>query len=247
MKKEALISVALVIILWQLSGSLGLVNVFFLPPPLAVFKEMFVLFAAGSLPRDILATFFRLVISFTIAALIGVPIGLLMGTYRRVCDSLEFFVDFLRSIPGTALIPLFILFFGVGDKAKIAIGAFAATLVIIINSMYGVAHGSRIRRMAARTMKVPPLRQFRQVIFPDALPQVFVGLRLGLSVCIVLVIVSEMFLGTTVGLGHRIYNAEIMFKIEEMYCCIILTGILGYSLSRLSVFCEHKIVHWAGR
>lgn len=96
-------------------------------------------------------------------------------------------------------------------------------------------------------MKVPPLRLFWQVILPDALPEVFVGLRLGLSMCVVLIIVSEMFLSSTAGLGHRIYDAQLLYRVEEMYCCIILTGVFGYALNRLAVFSEHRVVHWAGR
>ncbi|MBC8465504.1 ABC transporter permease [bacterium] len=247
MRKEAFVGPFVLIVLWQVVSTLGLINDFFLPSPWLVSNAMVQLFIQGGIVKDIGVTFLRLVVGFSIAAVIGVPVGLLMGASRKVCDSLEFLVDFLRSIPGTALIPLFILFLGVGDEAKIAIGAFTAALVIIINSMYGVSHGSRIRRMAALTMKVPPLRRFFQVILPDALPEVFVGLRLGLSTCLVLIIVSEMFLGSKTGLGQRIYDAQLLYRIEEMYCCIILTGVFGYLLNRLAVLSEHKIVHWAGR
>lgn len=247
MRKEAVIGPIVVLIIWQGVVSLGFVNVFFLPKPWDVAREMGHLFVQGTILKDIGVTFLRVIVAFAIAVVVGVPIGLFMGASRRVCDSLEFLVDFLRSIPGTALIPLFILFFGVGDRAKIAIGAFTAALVIIINSMYGVSHGSRIRRMVARTMKVPLLRRFWQVILPDALPEVFVGLRLGLSMCVVLIIVSEMFLGSTAGLGHRIYDAQLLYRVEEMYCGIILTGIFGYLLNRVAVFSERRIVHWAGR
>lgn len=246
MRKEAVIGPLALLIVWQSAVWLGMINVFFLPEPWAVAKQMGRLLVEGGVMKDIGVTFLRLIIAFAIAVVAGVPIGLLMGASRRVCDSLEFLVDFLRSIPGTALIPLFILFFGVGDEAKIAIGAFTAALVIIINSMYGVSHGSRTRRMAAQTIGVPPLRRFWQVILPDALPEVFIGLRLGLSMCLVLIIVSEMFLGSTAGLGHRIYDAQLLYRVEEMYCCIILTGVFGYLLNRLAVFGERRIVHWAG-
>lgn len=247
MRKEAFIGPLALLIVWQGVSSLGLINVFFLPEPWNVAKEMARLVTQGGIMRDIGITFLRLVVAFVIASVSGVPIGLLMGVSRRVCDSLEFLVDFLRSIPGTALIPLFILILGVGDRAKISIGAFTAALVIIINSMYGVSHSSRTRRMAAYTMRVPPLRRFFQVILPDALPEVFVGLRLGLSMCFVLIIVSEMFLGSTAGLGHRIYDAQLLYRVEEMYCSIILAGMFGYLLNRLAVFSERRVVHWAGK
>lgn len=120
MRKEAVIGPLALLIVWQGVVSLGIINVFFLPEPWSVAKEMGRLFVEGGVMKDIGVTFLRLIVAFVIAVAAGVPIGLLMGASRRVCDSLEFLVDFLRSIPGTALIPLFILFFGVGDKAKIA-------------------------------------------------------------------------------------------------------------------------------
>jgi NitT/TauT family transport system permease protein len=246
-RREVVYGPLAVLVAWQLASSSGFVNVFFVPPPLAVARELWRLLVTGRVLADVWVSLLRVLAGFALAALAGIPIGLAMGASRRVCDSLEFLVDFLRSIPGTALIPLFILLFGVGDEAKVAIGAFAAGLVISINAMYGVAQGSRTRRMAARTMRVPLLRRFVQVVLPDALPHVFVGLRLGLSTCVVLVIVSEMFLGSQAGLGHRIYESQLLYKVEEMYSCIILTGVFGYALNRVAVSAERRIVHWSGR
>jgi len=246
-RREFLIGPIAALVVWQLVVSLHVVNAFFLPQPADVAREIVRLVGRGDIFRDILATCLRVLAGFVIAVVVGVPVGLAMGSSRQLSDSLESVVDLLRSIPGTALIPLFILFFGVGDKTKIAIAAFAAALVIIVNSMYGVSQGSRIRRMAAKTMRVSPLRRFFQVTMPDALPDIFIGFRLGLSACVVLVVVSEMFLGTTVGLGHRIYDAELLYRIDEMYCGIIITGVFGYLLNRLSVLLERRVVHWAGR
>jgi NitT/TauT family transport system permease protein len=247
MKKEIFLGPVIAVILWQLLTMFKVIDVFFIPTPVAVVKEMVNLVLNGKIALDILVTLYRMLAGFAISILIGIPIGLLMGYSEWISNSLEFIVDFLRSIPGTALIPLFMFFFGIGDKSKIAMGAFASCLVIIINSMYGVSHGNKTRRMVAQTIRVNQLQMFTKVIFPDALPEIFIGLRVGLSMTLVLVVVSEMFLGTTVGLGHRIYDAQLLYRVEEMYSTIILAGILGYTLNKLFVLFEKRIVHWTGR
>lgn len=108
--------------------------------------------------------------------------------------------------------------------------------------MYGVNHANPTRRMAARTMGIKGLGLFRTVILWDALPQVLVGVRTALSLALVLVVVSEMFLGGGGGLGRRIYDAQLMYRIEEMYSCIIIVGVVGYTLNRLFVLAERRLV-----
>lgn len=247
MKKEFFIGPMVVLLLWQLLTSFKVIDVFFIPAPFAILMETINLFADGKIMLDILRTLYRMITGFAVSVVIGVPIGLLMGSSQRVSNSLEFIVDFLRSIPGTALIPLFMFFFGIGDESKIAMGAFASCLVIIINSMYGVSHANRTRRMVAQTLRANRFQMFTRVIFPDALPEVFLGMRVGLSLTLVLVVVSEMFLGTSVGLGHRIYNAQLMYRVEEMYSTIILAGVLGFAISKLFVLFEKRIIHWTGK
>lgn len=247
MKKEFFIGPMVVLLLWQLLTSFKVIDVFFIPTPFAILMETINLFADGKIMLDILRTLYRMITGFAVSVVIGVPIGLLMGSSQRVSNSLEFIVDFLRSIPGTALIPLFMFFFGIGDESKIAMGAFASSLVIIINSMYGVSHANRTRRMVAQTLRANRIQMFTRVIFPDALPEVFLGMRIGLSLTLVLVVVSEMFLGTTMGIGHRIYDAQLLYRVEEMYSTIILAGVLGFVVNKLFVLFEKRIIHWTGR
>ena len=247
MRKEIILGPILAIILWQLLTMLGVVDVFFIPAPWAVVYEIVNLFIYGQIVLDIFVTIYRTSVGFVISILIGVPIGLLMGYSQRINDSLEFIVDFLRSIPGTALIPLFMFFFGIGNESKIAMGAFASSLVVIINTMYGVSHSNKTRRMAAQTIRINRFQLLAKVIFPDALPEIFVGLRIGLSTTLILVVVSEMFLGTIVGIGHRIYNSQLLYRVEEMYAVIIIAGILGYGLNKLFVLLEKKVIHWEGK
>jgi len=175
---------------WFIITSLNLISPLFLPTPLEVISETINLFVSGGILTDIVYTLYRAFFGFVIACLIGIPIGLLMGYYDRIYSSLEFVVEFFRSIPATALFPLFLLFFGIGDQSKIAITAWAASLVLIINSMYGVHLGKKLRIKAAKTMQIKGFNLFKKIIFPEALPQIFSGMRIAISLSLVIVVVT---------------------------------------------------------
>jgi len=241
------LSPILIIIVWYFVSFFNLINTLFLPSPDVVFIKLGKLLISGKIIPDILATLVRMFAGYFIATLIGIPIGLLMGYYKKVYNSLEFVVDFFRSVPATALFPLFLLFFGIGNEAKIAVVVFAASLIIIVNTMYGVRHGKQLRIIAAKTMKADKFDMFRKVIFPEALPEIFAGLRIAVSLSLVLVIVTEMFVGTMVGLGHIIIDAQLVYKIPEMYAAIILVGIIGYVINVAVRKLEERIVHWKGK
>lgn len=243
--KRYYVIVPLTIILsWFVITSLKLISPLFLSTPMEVFSETISLFISGGILTDIYYTLYRAFFGFIIACLIGIPIGLLMGYYDKIYSSLEFVVEFFRSIPATALFPLFLLFFGIGDQSKIALTAWAASLVLIINSMYGVHLGKKLRIKAAKTMHIKGFNLFKKIIFPEALPQILGGMRIAISLSLVIVVVTEMFIGTNFGLGFRIINAQLVYKIPEMYSVIFLTGIFGYILNKIFISVEKKMVHW---
>ena len=234
-------------LIWIILSLFNIVNPLFLPSPLAVLKTFFIFIFSGDIIPDILFTLYRMSIGFFLSAIIGIPIGLLMGYSEKINDALEFLVDFFRSIPALALFPLFVLILGIGDSAKIGVVVFACFFVILINTMYGVKNANKTRIMVSRTMGANNFDIFRKIIFWDALPDIITGLRISLSMSLLVVVVTEMFLGTEVGLGHRIYDAHLIYRIPEMYVSIILVGLLGYLLNKLFVWWERRIIHWAGK
>jgi len=205
------------------------------------------LFATGAIFNDLWATVLRTFYAFLIAFLIGVPLGVLLGSSVPAYRSVEFLIDFFRSTPSSALIPLFMLIFGITDINKIAIAAFAAVLVILFNSAYGVMNAKKTRVMAAKTMGISNFHIFKDVLLMESLPQTFVGLRTGVSLALVIVIVAEMFIGSEAGLGHRIIDAQQVFNIKDMYSSILITGALGYGLNVIFMSIESKLVHWSGK
>jgi len=185
--------------------------------------------------------------AFAIAAIVGVPLGVLLGSNEKAYRSVEFLIDFFRSTPSSALIPLFLLIFGVSDINKVAIAAFGAFLIVIFNSAYGVINARKQRVMAAKVMGASRWRIFKDVLLWESLQPSFVGLRSAVSMALVIVIVAEMFIGSENGLGHAIIDAQQVLNVKTMYAAILSAGALGYALNIVFLMLERRIVHWSGR
>jgi sulfonate transport system permease protein len=234
-------------IIWDLVVRLGLIKAILLPPPLATLQALVTGLAGGPLLTDFLVTVMRTMEAFLIAGVIGVPLGVLLGSNERAYRSVEFLIDFFRSTPSSALIPLFLLIFGVSDVNKVAIAAFGAMLIVLFNSAYGVINARKQRLMAAKVMGASRWRIFRDVLLWESLQPTFVGLRSAVSMSLVIVIVAEMFIGSDNGLGHRIIDAQQVLNVKSMYAAILAAGALGYALNVLFMVIERRIVHWSGR
>lgn len=242
-----LIGVMLLFVVWGLVANAGLVNPVLLPTPIATVGELVRITFQGNLLVDFGATVMRTFQAFLLAAVVGVPLGIVLGSSEKIYRSVEFLIDFFRSTPASALIPLFLLFFGTSDFNKVAIAAFAAVLVIIFNSAYGVINARRSRILAAKVMGANQWQIFKDVLFWESLPQTFIGLRTGISIALVIVIVAEMFIGTQQGLGKRIIDTQQILQVKDMYASILTTGVLGYSLNMLFLLIEKQFVHWSGK
>ncbi|QJC56869.1 Putative aliphatic sulfonates transport permease protein SsuC [Polaromonas vacuolata] len=237
----------LLFLVWDLTVRFGLVKAILLPPPLDAIMALLNSLAGGSLLHDFGVTVWRTVQAFSIAAVVGVPLGVVLGSNEKAYRSVEFLIDFFRSTPSSALIPLFMMVFGVSDINKVAIAAFGAVLIVIFNSAYGVMNARKQRVMAARVMGASRWQIFRDVLVWESLQPSFVGLRSAVSMTLVIVIVAEMFIGADSGLGNRIINSQQVLNVRDMYASILAAGALGYGLNILFLLAERRIVHWSGR
>lgn len=242
-----LIGVIVLFGVWWIIAVSGWVNPVLLPTPWATVGSLLKALFTGSMLVDLSATILRTFSAFLIAAVIGVPLGVALGSSEKLYRSVEFLIDFFRSTPASALIPMFILFFGVSDFSKIVIAAFSALLLIVFNSAYGVIHAKQSRILAAKVMGANQWQVFKDILVMESLPQTFIGLRSGVSISLVIVIVAEMFIGTEIGLGKRIIDAQQILNVKDMYASILVTGILGYMLNMLFLIADKRIIHWSGK
>ncbi|EOH6072831.1 ABC transporter permease [Burkholderia cenocepacia] len=245
--RAGLIGPVAVIVLWAIAHSAHWVTPRLLPGPLETFSTLWGSVIHGALWPDVRATVLRTGYAFAIASVAGIPAGVLLGSNSVIYRTAEFVIDFFRSTPATAMFPLFLLVFGIGEASKVAIAAFSAWLVIVFNTAYGVMHARRTRILAARVMGASSWRVLRDVMFYESLPQTFIGLRLGVSYALVVIIVAEMFIGSSDGLGRRIIDAEQIYDLTQMYATIIATGCIGYSVNLGFLMVERRFVRWAGK
>ncbi len=238
---------ALIFAIWWIAADSQWVSPRLLPDPVSTLGVLAQSVIDGSIAADFGGTLGRTLASFAVAAGLGVPIGIFLGSDARIYRSLEFAIDFFRSTPATAMFPLFLLVFGIGEESKIGVAAFSAWLVIVFNVAYGVMNARPTRILAARVMGASRARVFRDVMFFESLPQTFVGLRLGVSYALVVIIVAEMFIGASSGMGRRIIDAQQIFDLRQMYASIIATGVLGYGLNVAFLSLEKIFVDWSGK
>jgi len=249
-KSEALLpllGIVGLVALWSLVAWREWVSPVLLPSPLLTFKALWHGMDGGTLGFDFVKTVYRTAAATAIAAAIGIPLGIVLGSIEQLYRSLEFVIDFFRSTPASALFPLFLVLFGVGDETKIAVAAFGAILVILFNVAYGVMNARKTRLLAAKVMGASRLRVLFDVMLLESLPQTFVGLRNGVSLALVIIVVAEMFIGSQDGLGHSVFEAQQLFDMPLMYAAIFAAGALGYGLNLLFLLIERRFVHWSGK
>jgi NitT/TauT family transport system permease protein len=235
------------LLIWALTVWTRLVDPVLLPSPAATFRAMWTGMTSGKLGLDFVKTVERTIAATAIAAVIAIPLGILLGSSEKLYRSVEFVIDFFRSTPASAMFPLFLVLFGVGDRTKISVAAFGAALVILFNVAYGVMNARKTRILAAKVMGASPLRVLTDVTLLESLPQTFVGMRNGVSLALVIIVVAEMFIGSTDGLGQRVFEAQQLFEMPDMYAAIFAAGALGYGLNLMFLLVERRFVHWSGK
>jgi ABC-type nitrate/sulfonate/bicarbonate transport system permease component len=184
----------------------------------------------------------RLAAGYAIGASVGVAVGVSMGSSRRMRQALEPLVELLRATPAIALVPALIVILGVGDRMLITV-IFGVVFPVLVNSMDGVRAVSPELRETASLLRIGQPERILRVDVPAALPSIFAGLRVALSIGLVMVVVSE-FVGGGDGLGHYIRVEQSQFNIPEMYAGILFLGLLGFVLNGAFLLVERRVLSW---
>jgi ABC-type nitrate/sulfonate/bicarbonate transport system permease component len=241
-----ILGIALIAIIWQLVHQSEIFEPTLLPSVPVIFDAFVKLIFTGNILPDLGMTLGRTICGFGLAALVGVPLGISMGMFRPVYRCVLPLVDFFRSIPVTTLYPIFVLTLGVRDKSKIGMIFAGCVFIVMLNSAYGVLQASLIRRQMANLYGCSGFKLVRWVTFYETLPQTLIGLRVALSLALVVSVLGEMFMGCEYGLGQRLTDAYTTFSVDRMYALVIVTGLLGFILNRIFVRIEKALVPWAG-
>ena len=219
--------------LWEIVAHLGVFPPRLFPPLEEVAATFVRLTAEGILPHHVFDTLLRLIAGFVLAAIAGVAIGFAMGRSRRAEDILLPLVSIGAPIPGFAYAPLFLLWFGLGNKSTILLVGFVSAFPIIFNTWTGVKAVKEIWVRSAQAMGADQRRLFRHVILPGALPYVLTGLRLGLAQAWRILVGVEMLAAVPWGLGWMIFGAREFLNTDVMLAGIFVIGLIGLALEKL--------------
>ena len=221
-----ILPILIFIILWQLISTSGLVNITLFPPPTKVFLAFIELWGSGQLILDVKSSILRLLSGLSLGSLFGISIGLLTGRIRLIDKSFSPLLNFLRSLAPVAIIPIIIVWLGIGEKAKIFSISFGVFFPVWINAHIGASNISIHYLRAAETLTKSIFKRLFKVILPASLPFIFAGIRTGIAIAFIMVFVSELA-GASVGIGYSIAISHLNYRIDKMIAGLILLGFLG--------------------
>jgi taurine transport system permease protein len=236
-------SICVFFILWEFLTTYRVISPVFLPSPSKIFSEAVKLIRDGTLQGDVLISAKRVLGGFALAAVIGVPLGILLGTSRFLRAVFDPIISIIRPLPALSWIPLSMLWLGIGETQKYSIvfmGTFCSVLLYVIEATYKI---DPILIRAAQNLGASRLQVMKEVILPGALPNIISGLKVVLAIAWTCIISTEM-VGASEGLGFRIWNAKDWGNTPQ-----VLVGMLGISLTVLAIdtgfgAIEKKLIPW---
>lgn len=215
----------------------------YVPPPSEWFIALVQGLANGDISSQVGITLLVYAEGLGAATALAVILGILMGTYRPVYDAFKIIVEFMRPVPSVAMIPLAILFLGLGTQMRLAIVTYAAFWPLLISTLYGVRGIDPLALDVARNFGITGAEALRRVTLPSALTSIMTGFRVSGSIALVVTVTTELVAGNS-GIGFYISQMEQANRLPPMYAAIVLTGILGYFLNLLCLQIDRRIVFW---
>ncbi len=229
--------------LWEVLSRAGVLDARFFPPPSEISRVLWRLSIAGELQADIGASFYRIIVGFILGAVPAISLGMLMGLSSRLRVLLLPTMSALYTIPKIALVPLFIIIFGLGEGSRVYLMAFSIFFLVLLTTMSGVMNIDKGYLDVARKFKASRLQLLRTVAFPGALPSILTGVRLGLGFGLI-VIVGIEFIAPRNGIGSLIWQSYQIFDLKTMYAGLFVTAIMALALNLAVDVLEQLVMPW---
>jgi NitT/TauT family transport system permease protein len=235
-----------IVLIWYAVAYSGLINPSLVPRPHEVAARFLELLTKGRLLTDMWMSTQRVFLGVACGILLAVPVGFMLGWYRGIRGFIDPLINFFRALPPIALIPLVIVYFGIGESAKIAILFYASFFAGVIVMYEGVAQISPIFIRVARTLGATDAEVFRKVVLPLAVPHILTALRVALGVAWATLVASEL-IAAQQGLGALIQNASSFFQLDIIYVGIICIGLIALVMDLLLRAASRRLVAWQDR
>jgi ABC-type nitrate/sulfonate/bicarbonate transport system permease component len=238
------------IVAWQIATAR--VHSIFFPTPIEILRHANDLWLSGpaqhlflsdAVFKDILPSIGRLLIGWSLAVVFGTLLGVLMGRSQWLFEFANPILQFLRSLPGPALVPIFIILFGTETEMRIILIAFGTIWPVLLNTIDGVRAVDPVQIDTARSFRLPTSALIARTILPAAMPKIAAGAKISLSLAIILMVVSE-FVASTNGIGYEILNAQMTLLLTDLWCGILLVALLGFVLNALFGLLERRLLSW---
>lgn len=231
------------LVIWQILGDMGVINGIIMPTPSRIFHTFVELIENGELGENLVASIIRVLSGFVFGTLAGLILGILTGLYPKLNQAVAAIFGILRPIPMIGLVPLMILWFGIGEKSKIIVIAVGTFWSVLINTQEGISNTSSKLLEVAQLLEKDKLTVLTKIIFPAATPSVFTGVRLGVGNAWKSVVAAEM-LAAAKGVGHMIEYARELAQPEKMFVGLLSIGLIGLVIDAVIMKLQKKLIIW---
>lgn len=228
-------------LLWLGLGAMGKLNTTLFPSPQDVWQAFCYLWQGGLFWSHVSSSLLRIALGFSLAIIVGVPLGMILGCLPQSQIWFGPILHFLRQIPPIALVPLFLLWFGIGEGSKLAVIFYAAVFPIVINATLGVQQIPKEYWEVSRALCLSPSKRLQTLILPGCYQTLFTGLRLGMGMSWRAIVAAEM-LASSSGLGYLVMSARSLARIDEMFVGIVIIGCIGLLIDRVFVALQSQII-----
>jgi NitT/TauT family transport system permease protein len=218
-------------VLWHLA-SIYLVSSVLFPPPAIVFRKAVILVRNGVLLEHLWASVQRILVGFIAGSLLGIPIGLAMGSFRPVRQVLEPYTEFLRFIPSVAMITVAVIWFGIGEASKIFLIIYTTIFIVILNTAAGVSAIAINKIRAAQALGATRGQIFFHVALPATVPYILTGMRLAMANSFTTIVAAEL-IAANEGLGKMLWDGRMFMLVDDIFVSLVSLGLLGFSVDRM--------------
>ena len=218
-------------VLWHLA-SIYLVSSVLFPPPAIVFRKAVILVRNGVLLEHLWASVQRILVGFIAGSLLGIPIGLAMGSFRPVRQVLEPYTEFLRFIPSVAMITVAVIWFGIGEASKIFLIIYTTIFIVILNTAAGVSAIANNKIRAAQALGATRGQVFFHVALPATVPYILTGMRLAMANSFTTIVAAEL-IAANEGLGKMLWDGRMFMLVDDIFVSLVSLGLLGFAVDRM--------------
>lgn len=231
------------LILWEIISRSGFFNQNLFPPPSIVFNSFIESIISGELAKDLKASTIRVTIGFLVGSMLGTTLGFLTGRVNFFRLTIGQIAHFLKNIPAIAFVPLSIVWFGINEASKIFLIAWSTIFPVWINAHHGVIQVDKYYIWTIKSLGANRLQVLKEVIFPNAMPYILSGLRIGIAMSFIALVASELA-GAFSGIGYRISVSHLIFRVDKMILGIVTLGFLGLFADKIYLFIVKKTFPW---